>query len=402
MKRLTIIVAGLLFLFGCSGSSSPPAVTVNDVSDVEDDPDKGLNAVAREELATAGLTKYMGEFEPAQSVDVGDGWIQHIFDPDGGNGPMCVAGTAFSAFTKAKNPASLLIMLQGGGACWQDFYNCNILAEAQAPPPPPVGIWADSFDTGNSVIPNPNGDWSIVYMPYCDGSVFSGDNDVVDASFPFGPIRFHRGLRNLTAGIDLAKSMFPHASRIMVAGSSAGGVGAAGFAPFLARFAYGNTQQLMIFNDAGPVAINTLDVDNVLARANDWQFGQFFPASCTDCDDLGQGTTIIKWRLDNDVTVRDSFYSTDGDLTNRFFLNVPTQEMYRDLIVTEHGLLNDAYPDRYKRFIRSGDDSHTALQTPLFYLAEADGVPLHEWTGEFLVQVRPMWIDIVEEFVPVP
>ena len=105
--------------------------------------------------------------------------------------------------------------------------------------------------------------------------------------------------------------------------------------------------------------------------------------SCTDCDDVGQGTAIIKWRLDHDSTIRESFYSTDGDLTNRFFLQVPTQALYRGLIVSEHGELHAAHPDRYKRFIRSGDDSHTALQTPLFYLGAANDVPLYEWVDDF-------------------
>ena len=368
---------------------------------------RGLNPQAMEELANAGVTKYMGDFEPLVSQDIGEGWTRHTFDPAGGSGPICIAGTPFSAFTKAGNPSKLLIMLQGGGACWQDFYFCNVLAEAQAPPPPPVGIWGNSFDTGTEVIPNPIGDWSVVYMPYCDGSVFSGDNDVFDPAFgqaigvPEAVVRFHRGLRNVTAGIDLAKATFPNAGRIMLAGSSAGGVGAASFAPFLTRFAYGNTKKLTVFNDAGPVAINLFDVANIQTRAADWRFGQFYPASCTECDDQGQGTAIIKWRLDNDSTVREAFYSTDGDLTNRFFLSVPTQVQYRNLIVTEHGLLHDAHPDRYKRFIRSGDGSHTALQTPLFYVGEADGVPLHEWTDDFLVP-RPFWVDIVEDFVPMP
>jgi hypothetical protein len=106
-----------------------------------------------------------------------------------------------------------------------------------------------------------------VYLPYCDGSVFSGDNDVVDANFPFGPVRFHRGLRNLTAGMDLAKDTFPHAHRILVAGSSAGGVGAAGFAPFLARFLYGNFVKLFVFNDAGPVAVNLNEAAAIQTRA---------------------------------------------------------------------------------------------------------------------------------------
>jgi hypothetical protein len=343
----------------------------------------------------SGVDQYLGAFTPVATSDVGDGWTKHTFDTDGGNGPICIAGTPFSAFTREGNPSKLLIMLQGGGACWQNFYFCNILAEDQEPPAPPFGIW--DFDSPD----NPFADYSVVYMPYCDGSVFSGDNDVPDANFPFGPVRFHRGLRNVSAGMDLARATFPSASRITVAGSSAGGVGASGFAPFLARFVYGNVQKLTVFNDAGPVAVNLFDVGGIAARAADWDFGKFYPASCTNCDDMGQATAVIDWRLENDATIREAFYETDGDGTNRFFLSVPTQAQYRSLILTEHGALNAAYPDRYKRFIVSGDASHTALQTPLFYSQDADGVPLNEWTEDFLVPT-PFWVDIVEDFVPIP
>jgi hypothetical protein len=364
---------------------------------------RGLDPQAFDELAAAGVNKYMGAFEPVTSEELVDGWVKHTFDTDGGNGPVCIAGTPFTVFTKAQNPNRLLFMMQGGGACWQDFYFCNILAD-DVPPPlagPASGIWADSFDAGTEVIRNPIGDWSIVYVPYCDGSVFSGDNDVVDANFPFGPVRFHRGLRNATAAMDLAKVTFPRAKRILVAGTSAGGVGAAAFAPFLARFAYGNFARLMVFNDAGPVAINLDETAAIQARADDWQFGQFYPASCTECDAEGQATAVIDWRLENDRSIREAFYSTDGDAVDRFFVNIPTQEEYRELIVTEHGALNDSYPDRYKRFIRSGDDEHTALQRPTFYLGEADGVPLYQLTSYF-VKGRRFWIDIVEDFVPIP
>lgn len=355
----------------------------------------GLNAQAEQELRDTGLDKYLGQFTPATSTDVGDGWTRHTFDPAGGAGPICIAGTPFSAFTRQGNPSKLLIFEQGGGACWQDFYFCNILASDQEPPSPRVGIW--DFDSKD----NPFADYSILYMPYCDGSTFAGDNDVVDPNFPFGPVRFHRGMRNQSAGMDLAKAMFPNASRITVAGSSAGGVGVAGFAPFLVRMLYGNTVKLTVFNDAGPVAINLADTGAIAARAADWQFGQFYPSSCTDCSDMGQSTAIIRWRLENDSTIREAFYETDGDMTNRFFLFVPTQEMYRQLILSEHGLINMLYPDRYKRFIVSGDSSHTALQSPLFYLQDADGVPLNEWAGDFLVP-RPFWRDTVEDFVPLP
>jgi hypothetical protein len=367
----------------------------------------GLTTEAFIELQEAGVNKYLGEFTPASSTDVGDGWTKHTFDPDGGNGPICIAGTPFSAFTRAGNPSKLLIFEQGGGACWQDFYNCNVLSEDQEPPAPRAGIW--DFDSPD----NPFADYSIVYMPYCDGSVFSGDNDVFDLAWqafiegelglPPGtgpPIRFHRGLRNQSAGMDLARATFPNARRITVAGSSAGGVGVAGFAPFLVRFLYGNTAMLTVFNDAGPVTVNLDAVDDIAARAADWQFGQFYPASCTECDDMGQFTAVIQWRLDNDRTIREAFYETDGDLTNRFFLDLLFDPAgFRDLVVTEHGLLNAAHPNRYKRFIVAGDTSHTALQTPLFYSQTADGVPLNEWTDDFLVP-RPFWVDIVEDAIP--
>jgi len=362
---------------------------------------KGLNPQAKQEIIDSGMSKYTGKFAPAASLDIGGGWTRHSFDPAGGAGPICIAGTPYEVFSKAKNPAKLLIMLQGGGACWQDFYFCNILAQDQAPPMPALGIWGKGYDNGESLLPNPLENWSVVYLPYCDGSVFSGDKDVADSNFPFAPVRFHRGLRNLTAGIDLAKSLFPNAGRIMVAGSSAGGVGASTFAAFLARMAFGNHKKLTVFNDAGTVVTNPAQVDAIAARANDWGFGQFFPASCYDCDAQGQVTSLIRWRLENDTSIREAFYSTDGDLNNRLFMELPTQMDYRTLLLNGHDPLNAAYPDRYKRFIRSGASSHTALQSSLLYLGTADGMPLYQWLADFPVP-RPFWQDMVEDFVSLP
>jgi len=361
---------------------------------------KGLNGDAFLELSDAGVDKYLGVFTPVSSTDVGDGWTKHTFDPDGGNGPICIAGTPYSVFTRRGKKSRLLIFEQGGGACWQDFYNCNVLSEAQEPPTARVGIW--DFDSKQ----NPFADHSIVYMPYCDGSTFSGDNDVFDPAFgaaigvPAAVVRFHRGLRNQSAGMDLARATYPKAKQITVAGSSAGGVGAAGFAPFLVRFLYGNKVKLTVFNDAGPVTVNPDAVDDIAARADDWQFGQFYPASCLDCDAFGDSTAIIHWRLENDSGIREAFYETDSDLTNRFFLGLlADQPMFRDLVVTGHGALNAAHPKRYKQFIVSGDTSHTALQTPLFYAQDANGVLLNKWTKDFLKK-KKSWTDIVEAPLP--
>jgi len=355
----------------------------------------GLDLWAYLELEAAGVNKYLGEFEPTSTTDVGDGWTKHTFDTEQGEGPICISGTQFSAFTREGDPEKLLIFEQGGGACWQDFYFCNAFSEDQEPPTDRVGIW--DFDDPE----NPFADYSIVYMPYCDGSVFSGDNDVEDPNYPLGPVRYHRGLRNQSAAMDVGHTLFPDAKSITLSGSSAGGVGVDGFAPFLVRFLWGNQTNLSVLNDAGPITVNLAATEAIAARAEDWQFGQFYPESCEDCDALGKATAVIAWRLRRDRTIREGWYETDGDGTNRFFLAVPTQEAYRDLILEQTDELRAQHPFRFKRFIVSGDDSHTAVQTPLFYSQEVDGVLLNEWSRA-LVKPAWGWRDLVEEFEPLP
>src|SRR5210317_1415653 len=158
MKRIAGFIA-LVCLFVTSGAA---------LAEPGKKAPRGLNADAAAELSVQGVDKYLGAFTPVASQDVGDGWTKHTFDPDGGNGPLCIAGTPYSVFTRQGNPSKLLVFEQGGGACWQDFYNCNVLAEAQEPPTARAGIW--DFDSKD----NPFADHSIVYMPYCDGSVFAG------------------------------------------------------------------------------------------------------------------------------------------------------------------------------------------------------------------------------------
>ena len=408
---------------------------------------RGLRRKAKRELRRSGMTKYLGQFTPVTSEPFNQDWIKHTFDPQDGHGPICIGGTDYSVFTKHGDPKNVIIFLQGGGACWENFPQCNATAEAQFPPPGEFlpGIFRESSPDGKAY--NELAGYSVVYMPYCDGSVFGGDNDV--ESDPVFGVRRHRGLRNLSAGMDVAKSVFPKAKTILVTGSSAGGVGAASFAPFLARFVYGNRSNLYVFNDAGPLALNPEGApDAAQARVDDWKFDQFYPRSCRRqglCDPVGQQTGIIKWRLANDRTIREAFYETDGDLTNLGFVqsNLPgtppfvpvSQTAYRAILDNTHGPIHDQYPDRYKRYIVSGGNpacngfvvyTHTALQggntaqlgcpgVDLFFDLKAGGVPLYEWTNAFVRSGRRgghahwgkkkkrkkrgrAWVDIVEGF----
>jgi len=359
----------------------------------------GLHPAAMMELAATGLNQYVGQFTPASSEPASGDWTKYTFDPDGGNGPTCIDGSPLTVFHQARDPKKLVVFLNGGGACWEDFYFCTIQADSDSPFP--SGIFADSFDDGGDGIDNPLADWSKLYVSYCDGSVFTGDNTVSDPNFPFGGVRHHRGVRNLTAALDLARSLHPAARKVLLSGSSAGGFGVAAFAPSIYRFVFPPAADLLVFDDAGPPISNPALVGDVLARANDWQFEQFYPASCTDCDIFGTGSEYLDWTLDNDGSIEEALYSTDGDQVIRFFLGIPTQAAYRAALLGTTDTLNADHPDTYKRFIRSGDTSHTSLRGDLFYTADADGVPLYEWTDDF-VNGSPDWVDIVEDFVPAP
>jgi hypothetical protein len=359
---------------------------------------RGLNPFAMFELHMVGLDRYVGEFEPATSEEAGD-WTKYTFDTEGGDGPTCIDGSPLTVFHQGRDPKNLVVFFNGGGACWQDFYFCTL--QANQDPPAESGIFADSYDDGGAGIDNPLADWSKLYVSYCDGSVFSGDNTVADPNFPFGGVRHHRGVRNMTAALDLARDLHPQAKKVLLAGSSAGGFAVANLAPSVYRFVFPPSAQLFAFDDAGPPINNPALVDDVLARANDWGFAQFYPPSCTDCGVFNTGNEYLKWTMDNDRGIRESLYSTDGDQVIRFFLGVPTQELYREALLSRTDSINADHPNRYKRFVRSGDTSHTSLRGDLFYTGEANGVPLHEWTEDF-VNSGPGWVDIVEDFVPAP
>jgi hypothetical protein len=355
------------------------------------------NPWASVELIMSGVNKYLGKYTPVSSEEVGDGWIKHSFDPAGGEGPICIDGSTYSVFTrKGRDSKKLLVMLQGGGACWQGLYRCSQSTAGQEPPGPREGIW--DFDNKD----NPFAHYSIVYMPYCDGSVFSGDNTVVDPGFVAengaAGVRHHRGLRNLSAGLDVAKATFKKVKKLTVAGSSAGGVGATAFAPSLLRFLYGNKpKELTVFNDAGPIAISLDSQDAVAARDRDWQFAQFYPASCTDCSAYGQQTAIIHWRLKNDPKIREAFYETDGDVTNIGFASVNLPGFFDPLppiIPFPTGLSQSMYRDLVL-------DNHAPIVEALFYSQEVNGIPLNKWTKDFIAD-KKSWIDLVEDFKALP
>jgi hypothetical protein len=345
----------------------------------------GIDPHARKELADAGVNKYVGAFLPNASEEIGD-WTKYTYDTQGGDGPICIAGSELSVFHQLRDPKKLMIILDGGGACWQNFYSCSITADSN---PPAGGIFEDS----GAGIDNPFADWSKVFVSYCDGSVFTGDNTVVDPNFP-GGIRHHRGLRNLTAALDLARDLHPPAKQVLLGGISAGGFGVAGFAPSVYRFVFPPSAKLFVLDDSGPPLTNPAQVAAVNARTNDWAYTQFYPASCTECDPFNQPAEFVKWTLENDRGYTGALYSSDNDATIRFFLSIGAAPQYRVLLLSVTDTVVATAPERYKRFIRGGCSSHTAIGSMLYYTLNVNGLALYQWIAD-MVNGDPNWVDNV-------
>lgn len=340
--------------------------------------DDGFAAQAAEELTASGFGDFLGAQQPSGSSQRGQ-WTEYYYDP-AEEGAVCLTGNQFQVNVRRGTTDDVLLYMQGGGACW-DYLTCYVLQTATTGANGAVESGALDLDDPRS----PFKDWNIVYLPYCDGSVFTGDA-TVDYN---GQRTFHHGLRNLTAGVDAIQRAFPNPSRIVVAGSSAGGYGTfAGYG--VTRVAFPDTP-ILIFNDSGPGLQNLDASQDVRDRTANWNFTQRIPQSCTECST--QYTYLIDWALDRDSELRTSLYSYQQDGVISFFIDLDGPA-YQSLLLSVTGDVHARNPERFERFFPLGT-THTVLLSPEFYTQSIDGVSLLGWTNDFLAG-GPGWTDTIE------
>src|SRR5699024_899067 len=149
----------------------------------------------------SGLTRYLDVAKPTVTKKK----TFTLYEFDEADGPVCMRGEKFRSMTrKAEDSNDLVIFLQGGGACWDAF--CLAVINTPTKFPSKVNILDKNFEQ------NPVKDWNVSYVPYCDGSLFIGDNIVQDAK---GKDRIYAGLHNLSAALTATKKEFPSPDRIL-------------------------------------------------------------------------------------------------------------------------------------------------------------------------------------------
>jgi len=124
------------------------------------------------------------------------------------------------------NANKLLVEFEGGGGCW-DADTCS----PGGPYKEDVNVQSTLTQLNNGAgirnhadARNPFQGWTHVYVPYCSGDIFTGDN------LPSWGVE-HRGWQHGAAAFDWVEANIPSPTHAMVTGCSAGGYGAAFWAP---------------------------------------------------------------------------------------------------------------------------------------------------------------------------
>jgi len=188
-------------------------------------------------------------------------------------GTKCIDGSP-AGFSVNPNPDStkLYIYMEGGGACFNDF--CDSLFTWSGNTPNNTGI----FDRENPA--NPVADWTLVYIPYCTGDVYGGDNEIMLG----GEMRHFYGYSNHAAYVELLVASY-EVDQVVLSGSSAGGFGALlNFAQ--TQDAYGDVPVTVIDDSGPPLSSDVFPPCLQQMFRETWGFDRTLLADCgATCDD---------------------------------------------------------------------------------------------------------------------
>lgn len=143
----------------------------------------------------------------------------HTVDPSCSGGPVMTAAgpvpgdTQFSFFLQRRNPNKLVVVFDGGGACWNE---ATCIGSVLAGSPTYSGVvdeTPESLAAGRGLLDvtnpeNPFKEYTKVFVPYCTADVHWGSRDTeyeLPLPSPGGSLKWtihHRGSDNLIAVLD--------------------------------------------------------------------------------------------------------------------------------------------------------------------------------------------------------
>lgn len=278
----------------------------------------------------------------------------------------------------------LMIYLEGGGACYNSLTcmaNPASFSEANF-----TSLADGVFDRNNN--DNPVKDWNHVYIPFCTGDVFLGDN-VADPGI--GEEQHFHGYKNMEMFLDRIVATFPDVTQVLSTGLSAGGFGCEGTAPLVARKFPPDVQLTLIGDSGPPMSGEYLDPCLMQGWREVWGFDNTLLAECgSACPDPND------YMVDLSLFLTDKFpdavagiVSGTSDSVIRMFYgfannNCNPEEGIPSMPAEtfQAGLLD--FREKLKEFPNFNTyyvpgENHGWIRGPIFYETEVDGVRLVDW-----------------------
>ncbi len=355
-------------------------------SDADGDPDGDVDADGDEDSGPLSAA----EARPGEMV-----WIPV-------EGTRCRDGSPTGMGVRLQPGApGLLIFMQGGGACFNRL-TCEANRASYSEADFEEAISGDGaggiMDRSNP--DNPVADWHHVFIPYCTGDVFIGSAEGVDV--PDGPSgQMFVGHQNILVYLELLAPYFEDTPRVLLTGSSAGGIGA--FVSYYHVARAFDPVPVTLIDDSGP----PIPDDDVLAPCLQqlwrdlWDANQAVPADCADCFRAdGDGFEAIPTYLaDEFPEARFGLISSTGDNVIRIFMGYGDRDCRGSITIPERdyrrGILNlrdDILvpTGQWSSFIIGGPGrdqrTHHVWLVPdeQFYETEIEGTNIASWLAAVL------------------
>jgi hypothetical protein len=179
----------------------------------------------------------------------------------------------------------LLIYLMGGGGCFTQtecepgcnpmFQHCaaNLAGYDGNTLNQELGFFQAGSIFDRTSAANPFKDYSFIVVPYCTGDFHSGSQQ---ASYGV----YHMGFSNMAAYLKRIAPTFCEASRVVLAGSSAGGFGAV-FNYHQVKAAFGPTRVDLIDDSGPPLSPMYMPLQSTMRQ--EWGSAPNVPPGCADC-----------------------------------------------------------------------------------------------------------------------
>ena len=281
-----------------------------------------------------------------------------------------------------------VIFLMGGGACW-DYDTCYVSQNAsylttgfhESDMPFLQVVTAAVGLLNRDDATNPFRNDSVIAVPYCTGDAFTGSHTAVYQ----GMSTMHVGHANVMASLARIVPTFPQASRVVLVGVSAGGIGAA-FNWWHVQQAFGSKVTVDMLDDSGPALPAPYLSSTLVAQWQaSWDFEQGLPPGCTECKTaLDALVTYSATQMPND---RGALLGYTQDDVLPGFLSLTELQFTQGLDALATQRL-DPLPNA--RYFFVGASGHVMMPFPS---TTQNGVNLWDWIRA-MFDGDPAWVDV--------